>query len=174
MRKIFFFIFCFMFMALSACYPVQNEPEENMPEGILLVRFEKTAFSKHENVKATVYIGLEDGYENYVNEYPSFRIQLRVTNDGRFYGDVGGYVLKYLTFDSLLYDYSIKKDEEPTFNYSEIFTLPSELFFNSKGSFYVFLSLETDGMHKFIPYEFSYSVTDEQIEIKKVKDGRYN
>ena len=29
-------------------------------------------------------------------------------------------------------------------------------------------------MHKFVPYEFSYSVTDEQIEIKKVKDGRYN
>lgn len=172
MRKIFFFIFCFMFMMLSACQPVQTE--ENMPEGILLVQFEKTAFSKHENVKATVYIGLEDGYENYVNEYPSFCIQLRVKNDGRFYGDVGGYVLKDLTFDSLLYDYSIKKDGEPTFNYSEIFTLPSELFFNSKGAFYIFLSLETDGMHKFIPYEFSYSVTDEQIEIIKVTDCQYS
>lgn len=115
-------------MAFSACQFVPNEPDENMPEGILLVQFEKTSFSIHENVKATVYIGLEDGYENYVNEYPSFRIQLRVKNDGRFYGDVGGYVLKDLTFDSLLYDYSIKKDGEPTFNYSEIFTLPSALF----------------------------------------------
>lgn len=174
MKKIFFFILGFFIMAFSACQFVPNEPDENMPEGILLVQFEKTSFSIHENVKATVYIGLEDGYENYVNEYPSFRIQLRVKNDGRFYGDVGGYVLKDLTFDSLLYDYSIKKDGEPTFNYSEIFTLPPELFVNGKGSFYVFLSLETDGMHKFIPYEFSYFTTNEQIEIRKVKDGRYN
>lgn len=174
MRKIFLFVFCLMFMILSACQTVQSKPEDGMPDGILSIQFEKTTFSKNEDIDATIYIGLEDGYENYVNEYPSFRIQLRVKNDGRFYGDVGGYVLKDLTFDSLLYDYSIKKDGEPTFNYSEIFTLPSELFFNSKGAFYIFLSSETDGMHKFIPYEFSYSVTDEQIEIIKVTDGQYS
>lgn len=165
MKKIFFFIFCFMFMALSACQPVQSKPEEDMPDGILSVQFEKTTFSKNEDIDATIYIGMEDGYENYANEYPDFRIQLRVTNDGLFYGNVEGYVLKDLTLDPLLYDYSIEKDKEPTFNYSEKFTLPSELFVNNEGKFYVFLSLETSGMQKFIPYEFSYSRIGEQIEI---------
>lgn len=70
-----------------------------------------------------------------------------------------------ITLDPLLYDYSVEKDKKPTFNYSETFTLPSELFVNNEGKFYVFLSLEADGMRKFIPYEFSCRITEEQIEI---------
>ena len=80
--------------------------------------------------------------------------------------------MKDLTFDPLVYDYSSEKDKEPAFNYSEVFTLPSELFANDEGNFYIFLYFESDGFHKFAPYEFSYSIIDEQIEI--VKGDRYN
>ena len=162
-------------MALSACQPVQNKPEENSPDGILSIQFEKSVFSINEEVKATICIGMEDGYENYVNEYPNYHIQLKVTNDvGTFSGDVDGQVLKDLTFDPLLYDYSSEKDKEPIFNHSEIFTLPSELFANNEGNFYIFLHLDANGLVKNVPYKFSYSIIDEQIHIVKVNNGRYN
>lgn len=169
MKKAFFCIFCFMFALAAACKPAQNKPEENMPAGILSVVFAKTAFSINEDIDATIYIGMDDGYENYANEHPNFRIQLKVTDNGHFYGNVGGRVLKDLAIDPLLYDYSVENGEEPTFNYSETFTLPSELFVGNEGTFYIFLSLVADGLYKYIPYEFSYSVIDEQIEIIKVK-----
>ncbi len=181
MKKLLFFILGFMVMALSGCQ--SNNVTENMPEGILSIQFKKTAFSINEDINATIYIGMEDGYENYVeenylneNHRPTLNIQLRVTNDGRVYGDVSGYVLKDLTLDPLLYDYSLDKDEEPIFNYSEVYTLPSELFVNNEGNFYIFLYIEIKGggLVKYIPYEFSYSIIDEQINIVKVKDGRYN
>ena len=182
MKKLLLFILGFMFMALSACQPVQNNTMENSPDGILSIQFEKTIFSIDENINVTICIGMEDGYENYVNDHPNYHIQLKVTNDGRFYSDsdgrlycdMGGQVLKDLTFDPLLYDYSFEKDKEPIFNYSEVFTLPSELFTNNEGAFYIFLHLESDGLQKFIPYEFSYSIIDEQINIVKVNNGRYS
>lgn len=182
MKKLLFFILGFMLTALSACQPVQNNTMENSPDGILSIQFEKTVFSIDENIDVTIYIGMEDGYENYVNEHTNYHIQLKVTNDGRFYSDANGHfycdtaghVLKDLTFDPLLYDYSSEKDKEPIFNYSEVFTLPSELFVNNEGNFYIFLHLAADGLVKNVPYEFSYSIIDEQINIVKVKDGRYN
>ena len=181
MKKLLLFILGFMLMALSACQPVQNTME-NSPDGILSIQFEKTVFSIDENIDVTICIGMEDGYENYANEHPNCHIQLKVTNDGRFYSDgdghlycdMSGQVLKDLTFDPLLYDYSSEKDKEPTFNYSEVFTLPPELFATNAGKFYIFLHLESDGLQKFIPYEFSYSIIDEQIHIVEVNDGRYN
>lgn len=174
MKKLLLFILGFMFMALSACQPVQSTME-NSPDGILSIQFEKTVFSIDENIDVTICIGMEDGYENYVNQQPNYHIQLKVTNDGgTFSGDVDGQVLKDLTFDPLLYDYTFEKDKEPIFNYSEVFTLPPELFTNNEGTFYIFLHLDSDGLVKNVPYEFSYFIIDGQIHIVKVNDGRYN
>ena len=39
MKKLLFFILGFMLMALSACQPAQNKPEEDMPDGILSIQF---------------------------------------------------------------------------------------------------------------------------------------
>ena len=73
MKKLLLFILGFMLMALSACQPVQNTME-NSPDGILSIQFEKTVFSIDENIDATICIGMEDGYENYVNEHPNITI----------------------------------------------------------------------------------------------------
>ena len=81
MKKVFFCIFCFMLTVSAACQPAQNKTEENMPAGILSVVFAKTAFSINEDIDATIYIGMDDGYENYANEHTNFRIQLKVTDN---------------------------------------------------------------------------------------------
>lgn len=159
--------------ASSACQSVQNSTMENSPDGILSIQFKKTVFSIEENIDVTISIGMEDGYENYVNEHPNYHIQLKVTNDGRFYNDadgcfycnMGSHVLKELTFDPLLYDYSSEKDKVPTFNHSENFTLPSDLFTKEEGNFYIFLYSESDGLYTFTHYDFSYSIIDKQIYI---------